>query len=254
MPPSGATSSELVFYGLQYAIYFFELSLVVYLFLRRRAKRLAIVVGYLILLLATDGVARPVMLHFFGEASVRYAYFYWLTDVVEALATFSLTWSFFRRACAREGKLWRLVRVLLLSVFAFAAAISALALTRHYARLSTVFMLEFSQNLYFSCLVLNVLLYITIQQLAIDDDELGLLVCGMGVQFAGEAAGLALFNLTSGGDLARLLLRFLYPVCTLGMLMIWSYALVRKGDEVGLTGTESELSARAFAAPAPRES
>jgi hypothetical protein len=39
------------------------------------------------------------------------------------------------------------------------------------------------------------MLYVMLQQLAIDDDELGLLVCGMGVQFAGEAAWFALLAL-----------------------------------------------------------
>ncbi len=71
-----------------------------------------------------------------------------------------------------------------------------------YPTLHNVFIVEFSQNLYFSCLVLNTLLYVMIQQLAIDDDELGLLVCGMGVQFAGEAACLALLHLTLGENFA----------------------------------------------------
>jgi hypothetical protein len=90
-----------------------------------------------------------------------------------------------------------------------------------------VFIVEFSQNLYFTCLVLNTLLYVMLQQLAIDDDELGLLVCGMGLQFAGEAAFLALLHLTSGENFARVLIGFLNPACTLGMLLIWTYAIVK---------------------------
>ena len=86
-------------------------------------------------------------------------------------------------------------------------------------------MIDLSQNLYFSCLVLNTFLYIMIQQLEIEDDELGLLVCGLGVQFAGEAAGLALVHVTLGETFSRVLFSFLNPVCTMGMLFIWIYAI-----------------------------
>jgi hypothetical protein len=246
--------ADLVFYGLQYAIYAFELFLVLYLLSRGHARRSASIVGYLVLLLVTDGAARPAMLSCFGQASVRYAYFYWLTDVVVAVGSFLLIWSFFRRACAREERLWRLVRLLLLFIFVLVVAISALAPTRHYSQLYTVFIVEFAENLYFSCLVLNTLLYVMIQQLAIDDEELALLVCGFGVQFAGEAAGLALYHMSLGENFARFIFNFLSPACKLGMLMAWSYALARRGDDVELTDTESGLMARALTFPAPHES
>jgi len=254
MRSSGAMLADLVFYGLQYAIYAFELFLVVYLFLRGHARRSASIVGYLILLLVTDGVARPAMLNCFGRASVQYAYFYWLTDVVLALAAFLLICGFFRRACAREEKLWRSVRFLLVLVSLLVVAISALSLTRNYTQLYTAFIVEFSRNLYFTCLVLNTLLYVMIQHLAIDDDELGLQVCGFGIQFAGEAARLALYHMTLGENFARSIFNFLSPACMLGMLMTWSYALARRGDDVELTDTESGLMARALTTPAPRES
>jgi hypothetical protein len=73
--------------------------------------------------------------------------------------------------------------------------------------------------------VLNTLLYVMLQQLAIDDDELGLLVCGLGVQFAGEAACFALLHLTADQSMAKVLTVFLAPICTLAMLSIWVYAV-----------------------------
>jgi hypothetical protein len=141
------------------------------------------------------------------------------------LGAFLLVCGFFHRACAQDEKRWAFVRLLLVSVFVIVLGVSALSLTRNYAHLYTVFIVEFSQNLYFSCLVLNTLLYIMIQQLEIEDDELGLLVCGLGVQFAGEAAGLALIHVTLGEAFTRILFGFLNPVCTLGMLSIWIYAI-----------------------------
>jgi len=55
------------------------------------------------------------------------------------------------------------------------------------------------------------------------DEQLGLLVCGMGIQFAGPTAGLALVHIAS----AYRLFDHVGPVCTLGMLLIWIYAVRR---------------------------
>ena len=84
-----------------------------------------------------DGVARSAVLNYFGQTSVQYAYFYWLTDVVLAMGAFLLTCGFFRRACAQEEKLWRFVRLMLVFVFILVLGISALSLTRNYTHLYT---------------------------------------------------------------------------------------------------------------------
>jgi hypothetical protein len=148
------------------------------------------------------------------------------------MGAFLLICSLFRRASMEEEKLWRFVRLLLVLVFILVVVVSALALTRNYNHLYTVFIVEFSQNLYFSCLILNTMLYVMIQQLAIEDDELGMLVCGLGVQFAGGAACLALLHLTFGESFARAIAMVLPPACTLGMLSIWIYAIVRTRETV----------------------
>jgi len=225
-------SDKLLVYGLGYAGYGMEAVLCYLLARQGRWRRLKGLWLYVTLLFGLDAVARPVVLNYFGPASVQYAYFYWLSDVVLATGAFLLICNFFRRACKLEERLWRFVRLLLVFVFVLVAAISALTLTRHYTQLYTTFIVEFSQNLYFSCLVLNTMLYLMIQQLAIEDDELGLLVCGMGVQFAGEAACLALLHLTSGGMFARVVAMVLPPACTLGMLATWTYAIVKTPQEV----------------------
>ena len=190
----------------------------------RRLKGLGL---YVVGLLLVDGMARPAVLNHFGPASTQYAYFYWLTDVGLALGAFLLICRFFRRACADEEERWKFIRLMLVTVFVVVLGISALKLSSNYTHLFTNFIIEFSQNLYFTCLVLNTLLYLMIQQLAIDDEELGLLVVGMGVQFAGETACLALLQLTFRENFAREMLRFLGPACTVGMLAIWAYALLR---------------------------
>jgi uncharacterized membrane protein YphA (DoxX/SURF4 family) len=222
-------------FGLQYAGYGLEASLCLLLAWQGRWRRLKGLGLYVAGLFLLDGVLRSAALNYFGRASTQFAYFYWLTDVVLALGAFLVMCGFFRRACAREEKMWSFVRLLLVFVFILVFAVSALSLTRNYAHLYSrhpVFIVEFSQNLYFSCLILNTLLYLMIQQLAIDDDQLALLVCGMGIQFAGEAACFALFHLTSGQSYARAILSYSGPVCTLGMLSIWVYAIAMTPETV----------------------
>jgi len=241
------SSDKILIYGLEYLGCGLE-ALLCFLLARRggwrRLKSLYLYVGGLFLL---DGVGRSVVLNFFGQTSRVYAYFYWLTDVALAVCAFLLICAFFRRACAHVEKLWRYVRWGLICVFIVVLAFSALALTRHYSQLYTVFIVEFSQNLYFSCLVLNTLLYVMILQLAIDDDELGMLVCGLGVQFAGEAACLALLHLTSGENFARVLAMVVAPACTLGMLSIWLYAITRPAQTVPVRSQVGEQAVLAEA-------
>lgn len=218
---------QYVSVAVQYGIYLIEAGLLVYMGARRRVKTLLPVFLYLSLLLAVDAIGRPYVLYSYGYTSSQYAYFYWLTDVLLVLGAFLLVCVFFRRACAHQEKLWHFIRLLLGLVFALALLISLLTLSNHYDGDLAPLTLEFRQNLYFTCLVLNTLLYILMQQAESTDDELTLLVCGMGIQFAGPAANFALAHLTPGQDYYGLFYPYVGPLCTLGMLLTWFYALVR---------------------------
>jgi hypothetical protein len=138
---------------------------------------------------------------------------------------------FFRRACLHEEKMWRSIRLLLAFVFVLVVGFSGLTFSRNYGRLFTQFIVEFNQNLYFTCLVLNTLLYLLLQYIESVDDQLGLLVCGVGIQFAGPAATLALLHLTAGERFAQSLTTSVMRLCTLGMLLVWAYAIVHVKDK-----------------------
>jgi hypothetical protein len=118
--------------------------------------------------------------------------------------------------------MWKLSKRLLVFFFLIVVGVSGVWKARQHTQL---FIIEFSQNLYFTCLVLNTLLYIMLQQIESVDDELGLLVCGVGIQFAGPAATLALLHLTAGNDFTQPLNSVVMPLTTLGMLLTWSYAI-----------------------------
>ncbi len=211
---------------LQYVGYALEAAILAYILVGRREARLYAASGYLALLLAVDAFSRPYVLYRFGFNSFEYAYFFWLTDVMLALVAFLLVCLFFHRACSDNPELWRVVRLTLIFVLILVTGVSLFSLSRNVDHLFTRFIVSFQQNLYFSCLVLNTMLYLLMQQLESADEELQMLVCGLGIQFAGPAANFALVYLTPGHAYASSLYRYVGPLCTLGMLLTWLYALV----------------------------
>jgi hypothetical protein len=211
---------------LQYSGYLLEAGLLLFLIWRQRSRSLAGLSVYVGFLLGIDVIARPYALSY-GLKSPEYQASYWLTDVALQLAAFLLVCSFFRRACAKEEKMWHFVRLLLVFVFILVFGISLISLSRNYTHLFTRFMIEFMQNLYFTCLVLTTLLYLLMQQQESVDEELGLLVCGFGIQFAGPAASFALRTLTPGQPFSEFLVKLVMPLSFLGMLLTWFYAVAR---------------------------
>ena len=219
--------SGIVSYGFHYGCILIEAALIIFVALRSHRSQLVSVLLYLSCLFAAD-LARAYTLRIDGLASPRYFYVYWTTDFLLVISAFVLVCLFFRRACLHEEKIWGFARLLLLFVFVLVTAISGLSFSHNFSHLFTFsFVIEFNQNLYFACLVLNTLLYLLLQQIDSADDQLGLLVCGVGIQFAGPAATLALVHLTTGGGFAQSLAYFTIPLCTLGMLLVWAYAIVR---------------------------
>ena len=234
-------ASWLVNSGLCYVGYFLEVGLFLFLFWRGQWTRLVGVFFYVAALFGIDGLLRPFVLHRYGLTSREYVYVFYLSDFILALAAFLLVCSFFRRACVHEEKMWRHLRLLLVTVFILVLGVSVISLSRQYGDLFTRSIVEFEQNLYFTCLVLNTLLYLFMQQIASADEELELLVCGMGIQFAAPAAGWALVYLTPGGAYAPALQRFIMPLCNAGMLLTWFYAIARLPKPASEVATKGKL-------------
>jgi hypothetical protein len=238
---SGSLTVENAIFVLQFAGYLLELGLASFVLLRRRQRGFVTLCIYLAVLLAADGVTRPYVLYRYGFNSHQYAYFFWLTDVLLALAAFLLLCSFFRRACLHEEKMWRFLRLFLAFVFILVLGISSVSLAQNYSNLFGIFIVEFQQNLYFTCLVLTTLLFVLIERLQRADEQLALLVVGVGIQFAGPTASLALLNLARGQEFAGSIVSYLGPLCNLGMLLTWSYALTQVPEAAGVPAREEGI-------------
>ena len=208
-----------------------EAALIVYLARRGLWKRQGAVAFYLGCLLLTE-LARAGVLYANGLNSPQYFYVYWSTDFLLVISAFLAVCFFFRRACLREERMWRYVRLLLPLTLILVVAISSILFLHNYHKLFfSYFVVEFNQNLYFTCLVLNTLLYLLLQYIESTDDQLGLLVCGLGIQFAGPAATFALVHLTPGEAFARSLSSTVMRLCTLGALFVWAYAVMHVQDK-----------------------
>ena len=217
--------SNLVQYLLQDSGIFIEAALVVYLARTGQWKGQGAVAFYLSSLVVSQ-VARACFLHEYGLTSLQYYYAYWSTDLLLVMSALGVVCLFFRRACLHEEKMWRLIRLFLVLLLVLVAAILGVSLSLNRHDFFTYFLVVFNQKLYFGCLVLNTLLYLMLHHMNSTDDQLELLVCGVGIQFAGPAATLALVHLTNGGRFATWLAYQTIPLCTFGMLLVWAYVLV----------------------------
>lgn len=247
---------RLSLYLLSYPIFSLELGLLFYIVARGQLKKLANLAGYLAFILIIDGAARSFFLYRFGYSSSQYNLVYWISEPPLGIAAFLVMSSLFRRACRNQEKMWSYGRLLIVMVFLVLVVVSFSSLSLKSSSVLIRSIVAFEQNLYFTCLVLNTLLYIFLQQIDSEDDQLALLVLGMGTQFAAPAASWALWHLFPHDHLVDSLVQLVAPMCTLAMLGIWTYAVVGPSLPVGsrvvpkkrlLTNELNEISAATVA-------
>jgi hypothetical protein len=242
--------------GVQFAGYGLELSLLVLLLSRKRIRRFPALCAYVASLFAVDAVGRGWVLQHYGRliavvgshAHRVYFYSYYLSDLVLALGMFLLVCTFFRRACRDHQKVWEFIRpiltwILLLVIVASAVALRAANVRHPFSVNGLRYIYEFNQDLYFVCLVLNTVLYLMLQRFKVESD-LNLLVCGLGVQLAGPAAGSALAYLIG----SQTVLTYLSPLCGLAMMVIWVYAIgsTPSSKSEGTGGTNGRRTSKRY--------
>ncbi len=223
---------------LGYADYGSAAVLLLYLLYRVFLGRASGLRGMTAYMLASVVSGTPLMwasLHY-GPRSPQYAVSYWAVSLIIVFAAFLLIGSFFRRACS-DGvhPIWRYVRLMLVLVFVLTGAVSYLAFSLRHAHFFPYFVIEFHQDLYFVCLVLTTMLYLLLQHFESADDQLGLLVCGLGLGYAGPAASLALYRVAGGSALYGEAAGYLIPLCEIAMVSIWFYAAARVPKPVSAT-------------------
>lgn len=213
--------------ALQYLGYALEIALVAVIIGRRWWKVYTAFSLYVIAFVMVDVAVRPSFLYLYGFSSRPFRQCYWFTDIALTLAAFLLVCVFFRHACSDRKERWAFARTMLGVVFVGIAAVSLLSISSHLDHFFGRFIVDLQQNLYFACLVLCTVLFVMLESKD-SDDALGLLVCGLGIEFAGPAAGMALAYLTPGGHFAGSVATFAFPLCNIAMFLVWMYALTRR--------------------------
>lgn len=177
---------------------------------------------------------RQFVIYRYGWTSDQYYYFYWLSNVFLQLAALLLVCYLFHAVFARHKKWWDVLKLALPMVFVLVVAVSLFSVWRPSAGISSQLahtngFAVFEQYLYFTCLILNTLLFVAMQYVESADAVLPMLVCGLGLEFAGPAANMALVVLAPRVAFAA---AYLEQASTLAMLVVWMYAVKRAAERV----------------------
>ena len=176
----------------------------------------------------------------YGQNSPTYGYYYYYTDSLLTILMFWVIIRFYQQVFS-EMQVSRYVRraaVLLLLTTAF---FSYAVVHENRSHLTSRFIVELGQNLYFVGVVLTYLLWGTILKLRETRARLVQLVLALGVYFSATAGSYAIGNLFP--HLYLPFLRFLLPILGLWLPLAWAYTFTRVPEEARLA--TASLVARA---------
>jgi hypothetical protein len=186
-----------------------------------------------IYMLATvlDNISLYFFLHKFGFASLQYRYVYYYSDALLTITLFFVIMGFYQQVFQQMGvgKYVRGASILLLSV---TALFSYLVVRQNTSNLTSRFVVEMGQNLYFVGVVLTYLLWGAILKLRETRTRLVQLVLALGIFFSANAAAYALRNMFPGfqGEF----LRFIPPLAEAFLPLAWAYTFSRIPEDARL--------------------
>jgi len=176
----------------------------------------------------------------YGLESITYAYYYYYTDSLLTILMFWVIIRFYQQVFAELHASDYVQKAAVLLLLA-TAVFSYLVVHNNRSHLTSRFVHELGQNLYFVGLVLTYLLWGAILKLRETRTRLVQLVLALGVYFSGTAGTYAIGNLFP--TLYMPLLRFLFPIVGLWLPLAWAYTFTKVPEESRLA--TASLLARA---------
>lgn len=218
---------------LDYAIWFAGLALqtfvVVYSFLRSTFFRFLGLNLYMAAAAASSAGAFY-FIHRYGYTSQEYVYFYYYGDalltVLLYLAVIGLYTLVFEQLAI--GRYIRGGAVILLSA---TAGFSLLVVQKNVDHLTSRFVVELTQNLYFVGLVLSYVLWIAVLKLRVTSTRLVHLVLSVGVYFSAHTA---FYSLRNFAPEAFAHVRWISPWLGLILPLAWAFTFTRIPEEAQL--------------------
>jgi hypothetical protein len=180
-------------------------------------------------MLAAAGVScgQALCMHRFGYSSPQYCYYYYYSDSLLTILMFWVIIHFYQEVFKemRVGRYVRVAAVLLLLATAF---FSYLVVHQNRGNLTSRFVIEIGQNLYFIGVVLTYLLWATVVKLRETRTKLVQLVLALGVYFSATAGSYAIGNLFP--NFYNPFVRYLLPVIGVWLPAAWAYTFTKVPD------------------------
>lgn len=164
-----------------------------------------------------------------GYASSEYLYFYYYSDAVDTVLLYSCIMGLYQHVLTEMG-VSKYVRVGSMLLLGGTALVSFLLVREHTNQLTTRFVVELSQNLYFVGVVLTYLLWGTVVKLSETRTRLIQLVLALGIFFSASAGAYALRNMVPGLEIVK----FVPPLAGTFLPLAWTYTFLRIPEEARL--------------------
>ena len=177
----------------------------------------------------------------FGFDSSQYGYFYFYTDGLLMILVFVVIIHFYEQIFI-EMHVGRYIRGAAMLLLGATALFSALVIHEHQEHFTGKFIGEFSQNIYFVCLVLTYLLWGAVLKLRETRAQLVQLILALGIFFSGTAGTYALQNLFPG--LWLVFLHWLPDVTGVWLPAAWLYTFAKVPEEARLATAPLAVGAR----------
>jgi len=179
----------------------------------------------------TVTVGGALILRHFGVSSPMYQYFYYYTDALLTISLFFVIMSFYQQVFQQMG-VGRYVRSASILLLSATALFSYLVVRQNTDHLTSRFVVEMGQNLYFVGVVLTYLLWGAIVKLRETRTRLIQLVLALGIFFSADAATYAMRNLFPG--LQGNILRFIPPIVGAFLPLAWAYTFTKIPEDARL--------------------
>jgi hypothetical protein len=207
-----------------------EIAALVCLVVRRQVFRYVWISTYLATS-AIVGLSEYLIIHHYGYSSRQYFYFYYYSESLFTILLYFVIMQFYQELFV-EMKVSAYVRRIGVAVLALTAGFSYLVVHANRSHLTTHFVVELGQNLYFLGVVLTYLLWFSILKLHETRTRLVQLVLGLGVYFSATAATYALRNLFP--SLEARYLHWLPPLTNDWLPIAWAFTFYKVPEEARL--------------------
>ncbi|MGA8034552.1 MAG: hypothetical protein WA823_02645 [Candidatus Acidiferrales bacterium] len=176
----------------------------------------------------------------YGLSSKQYTYVYYYTESLLTISLFSVVIQLYQHVF-EEMKVSKQIRTAAGVLVAATAFFSYAVIRQNQDHLTSRFVVELGQNLYFVGVVLTYLLWGAILKLRETRTRLIQLVLALGIYFSATAGTYALRNLFP--NLEASVLHVIFPILGVWLPAAWSYTFLRVSDDARLMPAQLSVKA-----------